>query len=135
MVMPGTQLWRYVHQRICVLLSSGASTKETMQELAKEGIKPSRQMVWRLSVHQRKHGFVRALPWSGRPTKLTDEVLETIENAMQNDDEHTVREHATLIQLTHGISLSFRTILRGRRLHRWPVQLGKVNEHYKSCSK
>lgn len=117
--MTGKQLSLYARERIRTLLSQGATVKEVMEELSKEDILTSRQTVWRLSIHYRKHGFVHPLPRSGRPTKLTEVVKNVIENAMQNDDETTVKELAKAIRSTCGMSLSFRTVLKGRKLLGW----------------
>lgn len=105
--MTGNQLSFYARRRAIALLSGGASMKEATQELATEGVKVSRQTVWRLAVHYRKYGFVTALPRSGRSTKLTNRVQELIKEAMQRDDETTIKELSSLIQSNYGVSLSF----------------------------
>ena len=54
------------------------------------------------------------LPRSGRPTKLTREVLEVIDRTMEIDDETTVKEIQIKLQ-GMGKVLSKRTILTGRK--------------------
>ena len=80
------------------LMAQGASVKETTECLHKEGIFPCRQTVWRFKRHYDKHGSIEPLRSSGRPTKLTDEVLQVIETAMQDDDETTAREISVQLQ-------------------------------------
>ena len=55
---------------------------------------------------------------SGRPTKLTDEVLRVIETAMQ-DDETTAREISVRLQQLYISHMSLHTILKGRKLLGW----------------
>ena len=62
---------------------------------------------------------IKPLPRSGRRSKLTERVKELIEEKMQNDDETTVKELALLIQSECGLCVSFRTILKGRKLLGW----------------
>ena len=76
------------------------------------------QTIWRLWRHYHTHGSTSPLPRSGRPTKLTQRVLEVIESTMQNDDETTAP--ATVVQLQGlGISLSKNTVLKGHRFLGW----------------
>ena len=93
--------------------------KETMECLRKEGIFPCRQTVWRFKRHYDQHGSIEPLRSSGRPTKLTDEVLQVIETAMQEDDETTAREISVRLQQLHISHMSLRTILKGRKLLGW----------------
>ena len=89
-----------------------------MKELEKEGIRPCRQTVWRFWVHYRNHGSIRPLPKPGRRTKLTPIVQNIIELTMQDNDETTVKEIASVIS-SAGYRLSLRTILKGRKLLGW----------------
>ena len=57
----------------------------------------------------------------GRPSKQTDEVKETVENAMRADDETAVKELRE--QLTaQGSTLSQSSVLRCRRTLGWTVR-------------
>ena len=89
-----------------------------MDALKEEGIDTCRQTVWRLERHISTHGKLMPLPKSGRPTKLTDEVLKKIDDAMVQDDETTEEDLVTMIQAT-GASVSTFTALKGRRLLGW----------------
>ena len=63
-------------------------------------------------------GSITRQAGNGRPTKLTREVKEIVEEAMRNDDESTaVQLHAILIDKQHILSLS--SILRCRKSLGW----------------
>ena len=71
-----------------------------MDSLHKEGMFPRHQTVWWFKRHWNQYGSVEPLQSSGQPTKPTDEVIEVINIAMQEDDETTTRElHVWLQQL------------------------------------
>ena len=93
---------------------AGASINSIVVALDQQGATVCRQTVWRLKKHYHTHGFTAPLLRSGRPTKLSNQVLELIESAMQNDDETTAKQlHAVLEGA--GVSVSHRTILKGRK--------------------
>ena len=119
--MTGTHLSLYARERMRTLLSSGASINNVLKELAKEGIKPCRQTVWRFKCHYQKYGSIAPLPKSGRRTKLTNDVQEIIERTMQNDDETTLKEIAGILA-NRGYKMSVRTVLKGRRLLGWTTR-------------
>ena len=117
--MPGFQLSLYARERFRALMSEDSTVKHAMTELGKEGIRPCRQTVWRFWVHYRRNKTTKPLPRNGRPTKLTERVLELIEQKMQSDDETTVKELALLIRSEFGYWISLRTVLKGRKLLGW----------------
>lgn len=119
--MTGKQLSLYARERMLALLSSGASIKEVLKELEKEGINPCRQTVWRFWCHYRKYGFLAPRPRSGRHTKLTNDVLDVIERTMQHDDEATLKEIAVILA-SRGYKMSLRTVLKGRRSLGWTTR-------------
>ena len=61
------------------------SITEIMESLQQEGISVCRQTVWRFQNYCHEHQRIAPLQRSGRPTKLTERVLQAIESAMQND--------------------------------------------------
>ena len=71
-VMPGFQLSLYAQERLHALMSEDSTVKHTMTELGKEGIRSSRQTVWRFWVHYRRNKTTKPLPRNGGPTKLTE---------------------------------------------------------------
>ena len=118
-VMPGFQLSLYARERLRALMSEDSTVKHAMTELGKEGIRPCRQTVWRFWVRYRRNKTTKPLPRNGRPTKLTESVLELIEQKMQSDDETTVKELALLIRSEFGYWISLRTVLKGTKLLGW----------------
>ena len=112
------RLSKYARERIRQMLSEDLSHAEIVSALSLEGITTCRQTVWRLEKHIRDYGTIDVLPKSGRPTKLTDAVLEKIDAAMTLDDETTAKELVSTLQNT-GISVSLSTSLKGRRLLGW----------------
>ena len=108
----------YARERIRQLLSGGSSCKEVVASLKEEGIDTCRQTVWRLERHMKAHGTIKPLPKSGRSTKLTDQVLQAIEEAMLHDDETTAAELVAKLQTT-GVSVALSTALKGRHLLGW----------------
>ena len=91
-----------------------------MRTLSKEGIITCRQTVWRLERHINTYGTIVPLPKCGRPTKINDEVLQRIDDAMTQDDETTAKELVTaLIIRANGIHVSEFTALKARRLIGW----------------
>lgn len=108
----------YARERIRSVMSEGGSVKMTMDALRAEGITPCRQTVWRFWGHYRTHGSISPLRSSGRPQKLTETVLQLIDAAMMVNDETTAKELRILLQ-QHGMVVSLRTVLRGRRSLGW----------------
>ena len=99
-------------------LFQGVSIKKILMSLEQQGVAVSRQTIWRLRKHVQTHGSTSPLPRSGRPTKLTREVLAIIEAAMQEDDETTAKELKLKLDRA-GTPLSLRTILKGRKSLGW----------------
>lgn len=57
-------------------------------------------------------------PGSGRPSKINNFVIQTVERKMQENDETTAVQLRELL-LQHGISISLRTVLRSRQALGW----------------
>ncbi len=72
-------------------IRSGQTDASIAGHFQKQGLKTCRQTIWRLRRHSEKHGHIKPLPTSGRPTKLTSQVLEVIESTMKDDDETTAK--------------------------------------------
>ena len=115
---PRPRLSMYARERIRQLTREGTSAAAIVEELKREGITTCRQTVWRIQHHLENHGVIEPMPKSGRPTKLTTPVLQSIENSMQTDDETTGKELATTLE-EDGVSVSTVTALKGRRLLGW----------------
>ena len=66
-------------------------------------------------------GTIEQRQGSGRPTKLSMELLRTVETQMRKDDETTVVQlHKLLVSLGHEVSLM--TILNSQRLLGWTLR-------------
>ena len=77
----------------------------------KEGIKCSRRIVSNFLQHFETTGLLTRKPGSGRPSKITRQVKEFVEQKMREDNETTVHQlHKMLRDAGYEISLS--TILR-----------------------
>ena len=115
-VMPVLSL--YARERIRVLMSQGSNVRDTMKALEREGIETCRQTVWRFWVHYKTYRSIEPLPRPGRSTKLTETVQNIIEVAINENDETTAKELASIL-VQQGYQLSRRTILRGRKSLGW----------------
>ena len=70
----------------------------------------SRQGVAKFLLRVKATGSITRQAGNGRPTKLTREVKEIVEEAMRNDDESTaVQLHAIHVDKQHILSLEFDT--------------------------
>ena len=106
-------------KQIIVQLLQGDTIKSIVVSYEKRGETVSRQTIWRWLKHYRTHdGSTSPLPRGGRPTKLTPEVLQLIDSAMQGDDETTAQE---LVVKLHdlGFLMSKRTVLAGHKRLGW----------------
>ena len=112
------RLSMYARERVRILLSEGYLASEVVRILGLEGIDTCRQTVWRLERHIRVHGTIKPLPKSGRPTKLSDVALHTIDEAMAQDDETTAKELVAVLERAR-VSVSLSTALKGRRSIGW----------------
>ena len=119
-MLPRPRLTTYARERIRYLLL-GNSVSVTLRALQAEGINTCRQTVWRLKRHIALHNTVEPLPKSGRPTKLTSDVLKVIDDAMENDDETTAKQLVAKLQ-SAGKTIGRTTILIGRRKLGWTTR-------------
>lgn len=108
----------YARECIRQIFLQGATIPQIMEVLSNEGIETCCQTVWRLKRHIHVHGTVTPLSRSGRPTILTNEVLETIEFLMQRDDETTAKELVILLS-GMGVTISRSCVLKGRQQLGW----------------
>jgi len=56
------------------------------QELRKEGMKTTRQGICKFLKKYRNYGTIARRPGSGRPSKITPEILRIVEEMMLQDD-------------------------------------------------
>ena len=108
----------YKQQRIIYFSSLGYKSTTIVSLLREEGLTVSRSGVARLLKKYRQTGSIRRRPGSGRPTKITSEVLQIVEEQMQLDDETTaIQLQKLLVDKEHPLSLQ--TILRSRSKLGW----------------
>ena len=108
----------YTKQRILAYNSRGVSAYSMVQLLRGEGLSASKSGILQLLRKYRAIGTIMRRPGSGRPTKITADVLSLVEGQMRADDE------TTAVQLQHLLAvsscrLSMSTILRSRILLGW----------------
>ena len=102
----------YLKRRALFFRSQGMSPGAVAVCLGEEGLKASRQGLAKFFKRYDATGTTTRRPGSGRPSKLTSEVLKIVEEQMQQDDETTaVQLHAILAARQYQISIA--TILRG----------------------
>ena len=105
----------YPRQLARELMAQGASVKETMECLHKEGIF-SCQTVWQFKRHYDQNRSIEP-PWrSGQPTKLTVKGVKVISTAMQEDTRTTARKLSVRLQQLHVSHASLETILKGLKV-------------------
>ena len=111
-------LSKYARERIVRMKRMGMSNTEVLVTLKREGVDVRAQTVRRFCKRYSASGSIARSTGSGRPTLLSTNVLQLIEEMMQQDDETTsVQIRSYLMQ--RGIKLSLTTILRGRRSLGW----------------
>ena len=71
---------------------------------------------------------------SGRPTKLTPEVMQIVEAQMMKDDETTAYQLHKLL-LDKGVSISISTILRCRDILGWTFRGSAYCQLIRACNK
>ena len=86
--------------------------------LQKEGLQTSRVGVAKFIAKFDSTGSFARKPGSGRPSKITPAMKEIVEAKMREDDETTAHQLHNLL-VTHGFSISCRTVLRCRESLGW----------------
>ena len=108
----------YEKRRILHYHQLGYKAPTIQRLLAKENISCSRSGVGKFLARYSATGSICRRPGSGRRTKASDAVRETVEEEMRRDDEATATQlQAALAQRGHSLSLS--TVLRCRKSLGW----------------
>ena len=108
----------YNKQRILHFASLGLRPPAIAKELQKEKLKCSRVGVHKFLKHYQETGSIGRKVGSGRPSKVTVEIKQIVEDQMRLDDETTAYQlHRLLSEKRYSISL--RTILRCRMALGW----------------
>ena len=108
----------YKQQRIIHFSSLGYKSTSIVELLREEGLKVRVSAVYRLLKKYRETGTIARRPGSGRPTKITQEVLRIVEQQMRRDDETTAVQLQKVLA-DEGHSLSLKTILTSRLKLGW----------------
>ena len=122
----------YEKQRIIFYYSNGLAPSQIQSALKVENIYTTRQTIARFIKRFMERGSICRKEGSGRPSKITAQVLELVEKQMREDDETTAVQLHALLTL-HDISISLSTILRSRSILGWTFRGSKycqlVNKH------
>ena len=109
----------YKKLRILVHYHQGKYKAPTITKLLRnEGLSASRQGVAEFLRRYESRGTIKRKPGSGRPSKVTAEIKQIVEEQMRLDDETTATQLHALLN-SCGYSLSLRTILRCRTSLGW----------------
>ena len=108
----------YKKQRILFFASQGLKPPAIAKELRKEDLNCSRIGIYKFLKKYEATGSIGRRFGSGRPSKITAEIKQIVEEQMRADDETTAYQlHRLLTQ--KGYSICLRTILRCRRSLGW----------------
>ena len=108
----------YKKLRILYLSSQGYKPPTIARMLEEEGMKASRRGIGKFLKVFKETGTIARQQGSGRPSKITGEVKNIVEEQMRANDETTAHQlHALLVSKGYGLSL--RTVLRCRVALGW----------------
>ena len=108
----------YKKQRILHFHAQGFKAPTIAKLLAQENLCCSRVGVAKFLKHYEETGGIGRQPGSGRPSKITAEIKEIVNEQMRRDDETTAYQlHRMLSE--RGYAISLRTILRCRTTLGW----------------
>ena len=108
----------YKQLRILFYYFKGYWSTNIHKCLMKEGMITSRSGICKFIRRYKETGSIGRRPGSGRPSKITEEIKQIVEEQMKKDDETSAFQlHALL--LSRGHYLSIRTILRCRTTLGW----------------
>lgn len=108
----------YTKQRILSYWFQGQKAASIALKLKDEGIIVSRVGVWKFVKRYQLNGTIHRRPGSGRPSKITADVLRIVDAKMAEDDETTAVQLQKLLA-EKGHQLSLHTILRSRTRLGW----------------
>ena len=96
----------------------GLKVPSIYKELVKEGIVTSREGIHKLLCRFSDTGCILRRPGSGRPSKMSEEIMVFVEEQMEKDDETTAHQLHELLK-AKGFGISLRTVLRCRTKLGW----------------
>ena len=86
--------------------------------MKEEGLNASRSGIVKFLKKYHTTGSIGRQPGSGRPMKITTQVLELVEQQMEKDDETTAIQLQKIL-VDNGYPLSLKTILKSRTKLGW----------------
>ena len=108
-----------IKRAVLKLSYQGFSARQIAMEVEKVYyVKVSRQAISKFLVQYQQTRCLVRKPGSGRPSKITDAVLQAVEAKMQSDDETTATQLSFILNRC-GVSISLSTIKRSRQLLGW----------------
>ena len=108
----------YKQQRILVHYSRGYKAPTIAKLLQEENLRASRVGIAKFLKKFNETGCIQRRPGSGRPSKISAEIKEIVEEQMRADDETTATQLHRLLR-QRGYNLSLRTVLRCRSVLGW----------------
>ena len=108
----------YTKQRILVMYRHGYKAPPISRKLTEEGIITSRRGVAKMLDRYQETGTIKRKEGSGRPSKVTSEVKQLVEQQMRLDDETTAIQLFFLLR-DNNVNISLATILRARTALGW----------------
>ena len=109
----------YKQLRILFYYFKGYGSTNIHRCLMKEGMTTSRSGICKFIRRYKETGSIGRRPGSGRPSKITEEIKQIVEEQMRKDDETSAFQlHALLLSRGHGHE-TIRTILRCRTTLGW----------------
>ena len=122
----------YEKQRVLFYCYEGLCPSQIQSVLKIEDIFTTRQTVTHFIKRFLETKSICRKEGSGRPSKITDQVLELVEEQMRKDDETTAVQLHSLLTL-HGISISLSTIICSHARLGWSFRGSKycreANKH------
>ena len=108
----------YSKLRIVAHFMAGNGASKIQQLLQDEGIIVSRVSIWKFLYRYKRTGTIARKEGSGRPTKVTPQVLATVEEQMNKDDETTALQLHKILN-DKGVAINIITILCCRKALGW----------------
>ena len=124
----------YLKQRILVYYGKGYKAPTIAKLLHEEGLQCSRVGVAKFIKKFQDTGNINRRVGSGRPSKVTSEIKQVVEEQMQQDGKTTaVQLHCILTD--KGYRISLRTILRCRTSLGWTFRGSAYCQHIRESNK
>ena len=124
----------YEKQKIVSYHHNKLLPSQILSALKVEGIFTTRQAIARFIARYEHSGSISHKEGSGRPSKITDRVLQLVETRMREEDEATATQLHTLLT-SCGVSISLSTILRSRSMLGWTFRGSKYCQQIRHQSK